>query len=225
MTSAAQFFDNIPFSPDISLLKDDPFFHGDYTAPGVRHIWEKGLALLHPKALLRPVEVLHDPSGRVSSIGGVRVSSILLDENLKDCHRAFCYVATCGRELAALSSTVDEERSALFSLRILAVHAALQHVMNHVKETYDIQKLAALNPGSLPQWPRTEQPKLFQILGNVEEALGVTINDAFYLVPTESVSGLLYETDTEYRNCMICPREGCVGRQAPYDPQMAEKYK
>lgn len=225
MTDNHILFTDIPFSPDISVLDDRIFFHGDASAPEIQDIWEKGLKLIKPKALFLPVEVIHTPDGKVASIGGEPMNSVILDKNLENCHRVFAYAATCGTEIMELHSQDDHISSALFIMRLSAVRTALQYGIDEICHRFDIRKSAVVNPGSLPQWPISEQPKLFSILGCVEESLGVTLKNNRYMEPSESVSGFLYETDAEYRNCMICKNIDCIGRQAPYDEDLAEKYK
>ncbi len=46
-----------------------------------------------------------------------------------------------------------------------------------------------------------------------------------FMHPMESSSGLLFETDKEYQNCMLCTRLSCIGRRAPYDEALAAKYR
>jgi predicted transcriptional regulator len=43
------------------------------------------------------------------------------------------------------------------------------------------------------------------------------------MVPSKSVSGILFPTEQTFASCQLCPREGCPSRQAPYDPALYDK--
>ncbi len=74
-----------------------------------------------------------------------------------------------------------------------------------------------MNPGSLPDWPLPQQLPLFQLLGDVEGLIGVHLKESFLMVPTKTVSGIFFPTETRFESCQLCPREDCPGRRAPYD--------
>jgi hypothetical protein len=47
-----------------------------------------------------------------------------------------------------------------------------------------------------------------------------------WMVPTKSVSGILFPTEDGYANCQLCPRQACPNRRAPYDEMLySRKYK
>ncbi len=80
-----------------------------------------------------------------------------------------------------------------------------------------------MNPGSLEDWPLTEQKALFQVLGNTEEAMGVELMENSFMRPAMTVSGLWFPSQEKYENCMLCPMEDCPGRRAPYDKGLYDK--
>jgi hypothetical protein len=82
-----------------------------------------------------------------------------------------------------------------------------------------------MSPGSLADWPITQQEELFSIFGNVEDLIGVKLTESFLMVPLKSVSGIYFPTEIEFVSCQLCPREVCSGRRAPYDPDLAKKYR
>jgi len=82
-----------------------------------------------------------------------------------------------------------------------------------------------MSPGSLADWPITQQTQLFTLLGDVEGAIGVQLTDSFLMVPMKSVSGMHFPTEISFHSCSLCPRKECPGRSAPYDEHLwAEKY-
>ena len=79
--------------------------------------------------------------------------------------------------------------------------------------------------GAADVWPIAQQKELFSIFGNVEDLIGVKLTDRYLMIPIKSVSGILFETETTFVTCQLCPREACIRRRAPYDPQLVEKYR
>lgn len=43
------------------------------------------------------------------------------------------------------------------------------------------------------------------------------------MLPYKSVSGIAYETEATFENCMLCPRGNCPTRRVPYDASMGAK--
>ena len=83
-----------------------------------------------------------------------------------------------------------------------------------------------MNPGSLADWPLSEQRVLFALLGDTQDAIGVQLTSSLLMVPTKSVSGIIYPTAETFASCQLCPRRGCPNRRAAYDPQLFEqKYR
>ncbi len=79
--------------------------------------------------------------------------------------------------------------------------------------------------GAADVWPITQQKELFSIFGNVEDLIGVKLTDKYLMIPIKSVSGIFFPTKCKFESCQLCPRERCVGRKAPYDPDLVKKYR
>lgn len=226
MESRHLIFDDIPFEPDLSALETGAFFSGDISDALIVSAWEEATRVVRPKAVVSCVDVQHGDDGNVVSVGGQPVNSVVLNNNLGKLHRVFAYVATCGTEIAVLDRGSDPDvRSALTTFRMLALRAAIAYATGKVQTEYNIRKLAMLNPGSLPEWPITEQTKLFAMIGNAEDATGVKLGTNMFMTPMESSSGLMFETEHDYKNCMVCTRLDCIGRQAEYDGELAKQYR
>ena len=97
---------------------------------------------------------------------------------------------------------------------------------HHLSTCYDLGRTATMAPGSLADWPIREQRPLFRILGDPLTAVGVELTDSFLMIPNKSVSGIRFPTEERFESCQLCPREGCPGRRAAYDPDLYEsKYQ
>ena len=85
-------------------------------------------------------------------------------------------------------------------------------------------KMSSMSPGSLQDWPITQQSELFRVLGDVESEIGVRLTESYLMLPMKSVSGLCFPTETSFESCQLCPRDDCPGRAAPYDPTLWKQY-
>jgi len=158
-------------------------------------------------------------------IGRVTFTSRVLRVNLEHAHRVFPYLATCGREIDALGETLDDplQRYWLDELKMVALGAASARVRQHIEQTYRPGKTSAISPGSLRDWPITQQRPLFSLFGDAAARIGVTLTDSFLMVPTKSVSGIVFPTEVSFESCRLCPRSDCPGRRAEYDPNLWEQ--
>ena len=214
---------DIAFTPALSMVSDGKFYKGDEKDPALLRLLERCKAAAKPKAIAVCLEVSHDAEGRVTAIGGEPMCSPILDEQLKDLHRVFAYVATCGTEMANVDyEGSDEVRRALLSFCLGGMHAAMDALTKELTERYHLGKTGVLNPGSLPEWPLSEQPKLFRLLGDVTGDIGVTLEKNNFMSPLATSSGLLFETEKDYQNCSYCTNLRCVIRRAPYEPEKAK---
>lgn len=155
---------------------------------------------------------------------GIRFESRILSVNLESAHRIFPYVITCGRELDEWAKGITDmfSRFCADSICELYMRSAYNYFTRYLEETHHTGKTGAMNPGSLEDWPITEQQKLFKLL-NDPASIGVSLTPTCLMVPVKTVSGIRFPTETDYQNCMLCPRKECPGRQAPYDPGLFER--
>jgi len=158
-------------------------------------------------------------------IQGVKLASRVLRVNLEEVYRVFPYVATCGWELEEWSKSFEDmlEKFWADAIKEHALRLTFRYLNEYVLERYGIQQLSRMNPGSLPDWPLSEQKALFTILGEGPRTIGVELTDSFLMLPIKSVSGLYFPAEFSYENCLLCPREKCPGRRAAYDPTLYEK--
>jgi len=84
-----------------------------------------------------------------------------------------------------------------------------------------------MSPGSgaADIWPITQQKELFSLFGDVEGLIGVKLTVSYLMIPLKSVSGIIYQSETTFETCQLCPREACIGRRADYSPDLMRKYK
>jgi hypothetical protein len=220
-------FDRIPLELDAEDVLRSAHLGdaGDDIGAQVRELVAAARHLACPKAVIEVGYVENRSEGAVD-IGGIRFTSRILRANLQDVERVFVYVATCGRELdevpvPAGDFLLDYCRDLI---KGQALAAAMRYLGQHLTDRYALGKTSGMNPGSLEDWPITEQIPLFSIFGDVEEVIGVTLTDSCLMIPNKSLSGITYATEASFTSCQLCPRGVCSGRRAPFDPELATTY-
>lgn len=156
---------------------------------------------------------------------GVRFTSRVLRVNLEDVHRCFPFICTSGREAAAWAETQDGfmRRFWADALNQAVLHAAASQLQGHLQDRYQLGSVSMMNPGSLADWPLREQRTLFSLLGDVRAAIDVELTQSLLMVPTKSISGILFTVTESFASCQLCPRELCPNRRAPYDPELYDR--
>lgn len=182
--------------------------------------------LARPRALYR-IAYVDEHGEDYVVVNGVRMQSRVLAVNLQKAHRVFAHVATCGVELDAWAHGLTDVLWQFWGeeIKVAALHSATAALTEDLEVRLEPGKTANMNPGSLPDWPLSEQRRLFEVLGDVESAIGVRLTPSMLMVPNKSTSGIRFPTEVDFVNCSLCPREACPGRRAPYDATLyAERF-
>jgi hypothetical protein len=174
-----------------------------------------------PKVAYKLSAVEHEDDHAVL-LDSVRFHSKVLQVNLKKCRRAFPFVATSGLELDAWSKTITNTLESFWAdtINMLALGLALESFKKEIAKRFKTSTTSTMNPGSLEDWPLSEQHNLFLLLGQSCDAIGVRLTPNALMVPLKSVSGIEFESGEKFYNCQLCPREKCPGRRAAYDEHL-----
>lgn len=221
-----QIFDNFSFEPDIpafcrSLGYNNP---DDEECADIIAMLKQAWPLARPKIACLEVKVQSaDPQSGIIVLNDISFTSHLLAENLAKETRAWAYLITCGHELYAWTQTILDplERYTGEAIMEQALHGAIRHFEEIFPSTFYDGKTANMNPGSLQEWPISQQLPLFRLLGQGAELVGITLTDSFLMIPNKSVSGLRFANAHGYVNCRLCPRERCPNRRAAYNKSEA----
>ena len=171
-----------------------------------------------PKALVVEAAV-EEVDAKTVRVGGVEIASSFVREKLFQSPVVYAYLLTCGREVEKWSKTLTDIVDVFYvdELKKLWLACAEKAVRAEVrKRLAPDAALSSLNPGSLPQWPIEGQRELFRILGDTEGAVGVRLTESCLMLPSKSVSGILFQDHTGHVNCALCPRENCPNRRVPF---------
>ena len=220
--------DKIEFNPNIDLLLQNLRVNkGDGGEDLLLRLVEESLKIARPKTMyiLAGIEEKFESS---VVLDGVRFNSRIMRVNLNEVHRAFPYLRTCGNELYEWKESKEDLLEKYYAEEIcqMALETAGESLSSHLKDTYGIGKTSSMNPGSLDDWPLSEQIPLFQLLGNPMEEIGVELLESMLMIPNQTVSGIRFETEEDFTNCQLCPREVCAYRKVPFDRNLfEEKYQ
>ncbi|HPD17239.1 MAG TPA: vitamin B12 dependent-methionine synthase activation domain-containing protein [Planctomycetota bacterium] len=219
--------DKIPFAVDVAaLMKSLRIPAGSDREREVRKMVKAAQKIARPKAVYDLCFIEHKGEDSVT-FGGATFTSRVLRVNLDGAGRVFPFVATCGRELADFAASLDDLvlSFALDTVMVQALEAMVGALRTHLTQKYALGGVGMMDPGSLEDWPLSEQRPLFSVLGDVKGAIGVELTDSLLMVPIKSVSGIIFPTKHSFESCQLCPRETCPNRRAKYDPELwAKRY-
>ncbi|MGI6679026.1 MAG: vitamin B12 dependent methionine synthase [Dehalobacterium sp.] len=160
-------------------------------------------------------------------IEGIQFTSRILRVNMEEAFKAVPFVITCGRELEtwAKNNTDSFEMYIVDGIMEAVLRAALERFYPLIDEEFSLGHAVNMNPGSLSEWPLSEQQPLFKLLGDVQALIGVELHESHLMSPIKSESGMRFSKEGSFYNCQLCPRKTCPGRKAPYDKNLyQEKY-
>jgi hypothetical protein len=182
---------------------------------------EEASRLARPKALYK-LAFIDEKAEDSVIIDGIRFTSRVLRVNLEETQRVFAYVATCGTELDEWSSGFQDMLQQYWAdaIKEAALLAAIQALNDHLNLRYAPGLTSTMHPGSLEDWPIQQQVPLFELLGDTETFAGVRLTESCLMRPIKTVSGLRFPLQSNFESCQLCPREGCPGRKAPYEPEL-----
>ena len=151
-------------------------------------------------------------------VGDVVFKSELFRENIGEINRFFPYIATSGEELTKWAEGFDEiiDQFLADSIAQRACKIAQDNIFKEIDEKYGVKKTSTMNPGSLPQWPVNEQKNLFALFAGGEKKIEVELLPSFLMKPVKTVSGIRYESENDFNNCKLCPRQKCPNRSAKF---------
>ena len=183
-------------------------------------------SLIRPQAAYK-VSYIEKPEDDVVVIEGVSFPSRVLRRNLDPVERVFPFIITIGvgLEKHAGESGDPLKQYYLESLADLSLGKTAQALEAHLKRRHGLSGLSSMSPGSLEDWPITQQLPLFSLFEAAARPVGVRLTEHLLMVPRKSISGVFFPTEASFQSCQLCPRKDCPGRRAAYDRELKRKYK
>ena len=152
-------------------------------------------------------------------ISGVVFTSAVMVKNLSSVHKVYPYIASCGWEIEDFGKTLTDfmETWWIDGLKEMYLAKAMVYLNKKMIEFASVKKFSRMNPGSIPDWPITQQPKLFELIDSINELTGVVLTESMLMQPTKSVSGIAFSSQSDYSNCDLCLNKTCPNRSTPFD--------
>jgi hypothetical protein len=161
--------------------------------------------LIRPRAVYEVAYTGAKGNGTVE-VAGVTFESPILLKNLEPANKVFPYIITVGPDLERAASAQDDllKQYYLEEMANMALESAAGWLGGQLETRYGVTGLANMSPGSLEDWPITEQAKLFSIFGDTEKAVGVRLTDSMLMLPRKSISGILFPSLPRAQSCLYC---------------------
>ena len=215
--------DNIPITTTIEEVLEKLRIEEPDDIELITGLFNKAKEIARPKVLYKEAFV-EEVSGDEIRIDDTVFHSKVVAANLKNVHRVFVYVCTCGTEVDAWTQGEKDYVVSLWldMIKELFLHEASVYFKEYIKSSYRLENISAVNPGSgnVDAWDISQQYLLFDLIGDVKEEIGVELTNTYLMHPIKSTSGLIYPSDTEFVNCALCNRENCIGRRAEFDAEL-----
>ncbi len=196
-----------------------------YSSSDIQELIETVESLILPRACYDVVYISEKGKDKVK-IDGVTFSSRVLRKNLDKVERIFPYIITIGKPLEDKASSSNDllRQYYLENIGDMVLRLSKQHLEKHLKRHYGLEKLSSMSPGSLKDWPITEQKPLFSLFRAEKGQIGVKLTEHMLMIPRKSISGIYFPTEVTFFSCQLCQRERCPSRKAPYDDDLKKKY-
>jgi hypothetical protein len=220
-------FDPIPVTLDsaavASRLRHNPTRPG---APNLDALIAQARSLIHLRAVYQ-ISYIRAKGEDTVEVSGVTFQSRILRRNLEAAQKVFPFIMTAGPELETAASSSGDllKQYYLEEMANIALEGGAAWLAGLLAARWGFSGLSSMDPGSLEDWPITEQPKLFSIFGDTERLVGVRLTDNMLMIPRKSISGILFPSEEGFMSCQLCEREKCPGRRAPFDEALAARYE
>ena len=190
----------------------------------LRSLLHEAQSVARPQAMYR-VSYIDARDEDTITVDGLTFKSRILRVNLDGTNRVFPFAVTAGRELHDWTNSKDDLLTKFYADTVSesALRVASRALKSHLRERFALEKSSTMSPGSLTDWPIQEQRPLFALLGNPEDAIGITLTSSMLMIPSKSVSGFYFATETTFESCQLCQRERCPSRRAPYDEGLYDR--
>lgn len=148
-----------------------------------------------PKALVISGSVDEKTETRIV-INGAAFTSPKLMANLDEGDALYAYIATCGTEIDAYAASLTDQMDLFMmdGIMNLLVGAGKAFVSKQVGSAASWPDIYDYVPGAGEAWPKEEQVKLFNIFGGYPAEIGVSMEDAAFVLPRRSTIGILSKT-------------------------------
>ena len=217
--------EDLPVSPNVGEIKRRLHMEKGGNWSQVQPLIEMAQPLVKARAVYK-LSYIEEKLEDAIVVDGIRFSSRVLRKQVDKVERVFPYVVTIGGELEGKANQSEDllEQFYLDTIANVTLVEVRKHLEDRLKSGYALERMSYMSPGSLEDWPIEQQRPLFSLLGDVEGAIDVTLNESLLMIPRKSISGIYFPTETPFFSCQLCPREDCPSRKAAYSAKLAKEY-
>lgn len=182
-------------------------------------------SLIEPRVIFKVAYITEKNEDSVN-IDGADFTSNVLRINLEEVERVFPYIITIGKTLEDTARSYGDllRQYYLENIGDMVLSLCKKYLEKHIKRNYGLAKISSMSPGSLKNWPVTEQKPLFSLFSDIKDLMGVNLTEHMLMIPRKSISGIIFPTEKTFISCQLCSRERCPSRIAPFDEKVKEKY-
>ncbi len=179
----------------------------------------------HPVGIYKISHILKD-DGNTVDIDGVTFTSKVLSKLLAGRETVIPFVVTGGKELMEMPVAHGDMMKQFYldTIKTMIVANAVQYLREYVQKKHNMPKNAVMNPGEIEDWHISEQKPLFELFGNVEGLIGVTLTGGGVMKPIKSRSGIIFPNESGFETCQLCVQAKCPGRRCKFEPELYKQY-
>jgi hypothetical protein len=220
-----EILETIPVELNMEQIKRRLHISRDQDLKLAKELVEFSHGLFDAKAIYK-IGYIDEKFEESVTVDGLPFKSKVLRKNLDEVERVFPYVVTIGPKFETEMRDCPDllKKYYLDIIGTLALTSARKHLEKHLKSKFALEKMSFMSPGSLADWPIEEQRPLFDLLGDVQNKIGVQLTDNFLMLPGKTVSGIYFPKEVSFFSCQLCPRKECMGRKAAYSEELAKEY-
>ncbi len=210
--------DNIPFKPNLAHLHEHLHVPSRPAAHQVFDILAAEAAEVARPRALYGLAVIEEHGDDFIVVDKIHFKSRVLAVNVKSVHRVFPFVVTCGTEMVQWADGISGMLEQFYAdgLKLAALRTAVRCLEKEIQHRFDTGRISKMEPGSLADWPIDQQVPLFNLLGDTQRTVGVTLNASMLMTPDKSESGFYFQSESGFASCQLCPVEKCPSRKAPF---------
>jgi len=225
--SEMEIIDRIPVSLDAAEISRHLHIRPEREgSPRPEELIGLALPLINLRAIY-DVSFVGKKDGESVEVAGVVFRSRVLRTNLERAQKVFPYIMTIGPALEQKAASIGDllKQYYLEEIANFVLEQGASWLTDKLQSRWGFALLSNMSPGSLEDWPISEQRPLFSLFGDTEKAVGVRLTDHMLMLPRKSISGILFPSEESFAACQLCPREKCPSRRARYDEALAAEYK
>ena len=217
--------ESIPIRLELDRILKELHLPDEKKSPySIRELIETAESLIQARAVFQ-VSYIQQRGISSVTLDGITFASRVLAVNVKNTERTFPYIITIGKDLEDQAGSSGDllKQFYLETMGDMALRLARDYLGEYLKKNYGIEKTASLSPGSLKDWPITEQKLLFSLFKD-KGRIGVRLTESMLMIPRKSISGIYFATEAGFYSCQLCPRKKCPARKAAYDKTLRATY-